>query len=133
MNKHIVQLIRERFYPLVRFCGPQSAGEVEIEGVRATVYLGELSIWLWPAKSSHNGVLSDEQLGDVVMRLCSRCTVTFDSSRAPKWLRFRINDGSITLTKANPDFHVSELADWSDEKLYQMIEAVTDGLVKKSA
>ena len=66
MNKHIVQLIRERFYPLVRFCGPQSAGEVEIEGVRATVYLGELSIWLWPAKSSHNGVLSDEQLGDVV-------------------------------------------------------------------
>ena len=34
--------------------------------MRATVYLGELSIWLWPAKSSHNGVLSDEQLGDVV-------------------------------------------------------------------
>src|SRR5271169_2741175 len=66
MNKHIVQLIRERFHPLVRFCGPQSAGEVEVEGVRGTVYLGELSIWLWPAKSSHNGVLSEEQLGDVV-------------------------------------------------------------------
>jgi hypothetical protein len=66
MNKHIVQLIRERFYPLVRFCGPQSAGEVEIEGVRGTVYLGELSVWLWPAKRSHNEVLSDEQLGDVV-------------------------------------------------------------------
>ena len=33
MNKHIVQLIRERFYPLVRFCGPQSAGEVEVEGI----------------------------------------------------------------------------------------------------
>jgi hypothetical protein len=66
MNKHIVQLIRERFHPLVRFCGPQSAGEVEVEGVRGTVYLGELSIWLWPAKSPHNGVLSDEQLGDVV-------------------------------------------------------------------
>jgi hypothetical protein len=66
MNKHIVQLIPERFYPLFRFCGPQSAGEVEVEGVRATVCLGELSIWLWPAKSSRNGVLSDEQLGDVV-------------------------------------------------------------------
>jgi len=66
MNKHIVQLIRERFYLLVRFCGPQSAGEVEIEGMRGTVYLGELSIWLWPAKSSHNEVLSDEQLGDLV-------------------------------------------------------------------
>ena len=58
MNKHIVQLIRERFYPLVRLCGPQAAGEVEIDGVRGTVYLGELSIWLWPAKGSHNGVLS---------------------------------------------------------------------------
>ncbi|MFZ0137782.1 MAG: hypothetical protein WAK89_12025 [Candidatus Sulfotelmatobacter sp.] len=66
MNKHIVQLIRERFYPLVRFCRPRSAGEVEVEGVRGTVYLGELSIWLWPAKSSYNGVLSDEQLGDAV-------------------------------------------------------------------
>jgi hypothetical protein len=66
MNKHVVQLIRERFHPLVRFCGPQSAGDVEIEGVRATVYLGELSLWLWPVKSSHNGILSDEQLGDVV-------------------------------------------------------------------
>jgi hypothetical protein len=26
MNMHIVQLIRQRFHPLVRFCGPQSAG-----------------------------------------------------------------------------------------------------------
>ncbi len=46
-------MLRERFYPLVRFCGPQSAGVVEIEGVRGTVYLGEHSIWLWPAKGSH--------------------------------------------------------------------------------
>ena len=66
MNKDIVQLIRERFYPLVRFCGPQSVGEVEVEGVRETVYLGGLSIWLRPAKSTHNGVLSDEELGDLV-------------------------------------------------------------------
>lgn len=33
--------------------------------MRATVYLGKFSIWLWPAKDPHNGVLSDEQLGDV--------------------------------------------------------------------
>jgi hypothetical protein len=67
MNKHIVQLIRERFYPLVRFCGPQSAGEVEVDGVRATVYLGELSIWLWPAildlrpirRPLHNELMND--------------------------------------------------------------------------
>jgi hypothetical protein len=33
MNKHIVQLIRERFYALVRFCGPQLCRRVEVEGV----------------------------------------------------------------------------------------------------
>ena len=66
MNKHIVQLIRERFHPLVRFCGPQHAGEVEVEGTQGPGHLGELSIWLWLAKNTHNGVLSDEQLGDVV-------------------------------------------------------------------
>jgi len=66
MNKHILQLIRERFYPLVRFCGPQSAGEVEVEGVRGTVYLANFRFGCGRLKSSHNGVLSDEQLGDVV-------------------------------------------------------------------
>jgi hypothetical protein len=83
--------------------------------------------------SKDNYGLQSERIVQAVKRLCSRCTVTFDSSRAPKWLRFRIDDGSIMLTKANPDFHVSEVADWSDEKLDQVIEAVTDGLVKKSA
>lgn len=77
--------------------------------------------------------LQSERILQAVKRLCSRCTVTFDSSRAPKWIRFRIDDGSTMLTKATPDFHVSEVADWSDEKLYQVIESVTDGLVKKSA
>ena len=96
MNKHIVQLIRERFHPLVRFCGPQSAGEVEIEGMRGTVYLGELSIWLWPAKGSHNELLSDEQLSDVLSphllvrnllssgrRRCNVCYVNWTGLKRP--------------------------------------------------
>jgi hypothetical protein len=68
-----------------------------------------------------------------VKNLCPSCVVTFDSNQAPRRLRFRIEDGSIPLTKAFPEFHVSEVADWSDEKLLQMIEVVTDGLVRKSA
>jgi hypothetical protein len=68
-----------------------------------------------------------------VMNLCPSCIVTFDSSRAPKWVRFRIEDGSTTLTKACPDYHVSEVADWSPEKLRQMIEALTDGLLRQCA
>jgi len=68
-----------------------------------------------------------------VKNLCPSCVVTFDSSRAPNWVRFLIKDGSIMLTKAYPEFPVSEVANWSDEKLRQMIEVVTGDLVRKAA
>lgn len=74
-----------------------------------------------------------ERIIQAVKNLCPTCVVTFDSSREPKWLRFRIEMGSTTLTKAFPDYHVSEVADWSDEKLRQMIEVLTGGIVRKSA
>jgi hypothetical protein len=67
-----------------------------------------------------------------VKNLCPSCVVTFDSSRAPKWVRFRIEDGSTTLTKTYPEYHVSEVADWSEEKLRQTIEALTGGLIRQS-
>jgi len=68
-----------------------------------------------------------------VRSLCPSCVVTFDSSRAPNWVSFQINERSTTLTKGYPEFPASEVANWSDEKLSQMIEVVTDGLVRKSA
>ena len=77
--------------------------------------------------------LQSERIIQAVRRLCPSCTVTFDSEREPNWIRFRIDDGSTMLTKATPEFHVSELADWADEKLYQVIESVTGGLLRKSA
>jgi hypothetical protein len=73
-----------------------------------------------------------ERLVQAVKNLCPSCVVTFDSSRAPNWVRFRIEDGSTTLTKAYPEYHVSEVADWSDENLRQTIEALTGGLVRQS-
>jgi hypothetical protein len=66
-------------------------------------------------------------------KLCPSCEMTFDTNAAPRWLRFRIEDGSGQLTKAWPQYHVSEVADWSDEKLRQVIEALTGGLVGQSA
>jgi hypothetical protein len=68
-----------------------------------------------------------------VKNLCPCCVVIFDSGRAPNWVRFLIKDGSTMLTKAYPEFRVSEVADWSDEKLRQMLEVVTGGLVRKAA
>lgn len=77
--------------------------------------------------------LQSQRVVDAVRKMCSRCTATFDNNRAPRWIKFRIDDGSVMLTKAHPDFHVSEVADWSDEKLVQMIETVTGRLVRQSA
>lgn len=77
--------------------------------------------------------LQSQRVVDAVRTMCSRCTVTFDNSRAPHWIKFRIDDGSVLLTKVHPEFHVSEVADWSDEKLVQTIETVTDRLVRQSA
>ena len=100
-------------------------------------------------------------------KLCPSCEVTFDADAAPRRLRFRIEDGSVQLTKAWPHYHVSEVADvwsrlhqselivieqdglllgsvtffpdaskevtdWSDEKLRQVIEALTGSLVGQS-
>ncbi|MGA2859699.1 MAG: hypothetical protein ABSE40_22755 [Candidatus Sulfotelmatobacter sp.] len=62
-------------------------------------------------------------------KMCPSCEVIFDSSAAPRWLRFRIEGGSVQLSKGFPHFHVTEVADWSDEKLRQIIEALTSGLV----
>jgi hypothetical protein len=77
--------------------------------------------------------LQSQRVVDAVRKMCSRCTVTFDPNEAPRRLRFRVEDGSITLTKAYPHYHVSEVADWTDEQLQQMIETLTGGLVRKSA
>ena len=80
-----------------------------------------------------NYEVQTERIVQAVKNFCPSCVVTFDSSRAPNWVRFLIKDGSIMLTKAYPEFHVSEVADWSDEKLRQTLEVVTGGLVRKAA
>jgi hypothetical protein len=65
-SKHILQLVRERFLPLVLNCGPLHAGEITMDGITGAVYLDMLSRWLWFAKSADNGLLSDKEVGDVV-------------------------------------------------------------------
>ena len=61
------------------------------------------------------------------------CVVIFDKTCAPERLRFEIKDGPTVLTKVNPEFPVNEIAESSPKKLRHTIEAITDGLVRKSA
>jgi len=65
-----------------------------------------------------------------VVRLCPSCAVEFDNSKAPHGIRFRIMDGGTNLTSAYPEYLVSEVADWTEEKLNQIIESVTAGKVR---
>jgi hypothetical protein len=48
--------------------------------------------------------LQSQRIVHAVQKLCSRCTVTFDNSRVPHWVRFRNDDGSVLLTKAHRTF-----------------------------
>jgi uncharacterized radical SAM superfamily Fe-S cluster-containing enzyme len=59
--------------------------------------------------------VQSRRIVEAVRSLCPICVATFDSSRAPIWVRFLIKDGSIMLTKAYPECNVSEVANWSDE------------------
>jgi len=53
--------------------------------------------------------LQSQRIVDAVRKMCLRCTVTLDNSRAPHWIKFRIDDGSTLLTKAHPEFHAYRL------------------------
>jgi hypothetical protein len=76
--------------------------------------------------------IQTNRIKQTVHILCPACVVFFDDDRAPHGIRFRIEDGMGTiLTSAHPDYHVSEVADWSEEKLEQMIEFLTAGRVSK--
>ena len=68
-----------------------------------------------------------------VRELSPACNVIFDKACAPERLRFEIKDGPTVLTKVHPEFPVSEIAESSPKKLRRTIEAITDGLVRKSA
>jgi hypothetical protein len=68
-----------------------------------------------------------------VREVAPACVVIFDKTCAPDRLRFEIKDGPTVLTKVSPEFPVSEIAESSPRKLRHTIEAITDGLVRKSA
>lgn len=74
--------------------------------------------------------MQSERISQAVRKLCPTCVVEFDESTVPNWIKFRITDGGTVLTKIYPEYHVSEVADWTEQKLAQMIESVTGGLLR---
>lgn len=60
---YLVSLVKQRFAPMTRFLGPPYAGDIEIDGLRGPLWLGEGPLWVWGVnrKTATPG-LSDEQV-----------------------------------------------------------------------
>lgn len=71
--------------------------------------------------------LQSERIVNAVKDLNPDCIVIFDKDAGFNKIRFRIEieSSGLVLTSAFPHFHVSEIADMSDERLKQTIKALT--------
>jgi len=57
------------------------------------------------------------RIAHVASQVIPGCQVVFDGTPFA-WVRFRIEDGSgKTVVERSPDYHVSEIADWTDQEL----------------
>lgn len=58
--------------------------------------------------------------------------VVFDDSQPFTWIRFRFDERTLGKVMGTPSghFHVSEIADWPDEKLIRYMEALVPSFVR---
>jgi hypothetical protein len=84
----IYRLLRERFAPMARFGGPLYAGIYTSAGISGSLYVGELSQWLWLPTADglrpQDAILTDEavsrrtDLRTVVGNLLRSARLVFD-------------------------------------------------------
>jgi hypothetical protein len=51
----VVGMVYEKFRPLTKTCGPLHAGGFPLEGENGTLYLTEMTYWLWSGKGTSKG------------------------------------------------------------------------------
>lgn len=83
--------------------------------------------------SSGNYQQQTKRIEQHVKKLDPSAVVSFDPGNVPNFIRFRITHGSTELTKVWPHSPTSDVATWSDEKLDEHIESVTDRLVRRAS
>ena len=67
-----------------------------------------------------------ERVTRIAAELIPGCSVIFDPDQPLSWLRFRIDAPVIgTILGVSGHYHVSEIADWPDERLRTYIRALT--------
>jgi hypothetical protein len=85
------------------------------------------------ALNSTNYQQQTKRIEQRVKKLDPSAVVSFDSDNEPNFIRFRIMHDGTELTKAYPHFRTGEVVGWSDEKLDEAIESVTDRLVRRAS
>jgi hypothetical protein len=64
------------------------------------------------------------RIARVAAQVLPGCQVVFDGTPFA-WVRFRIEDGSgRTIVGRSPDYHASEIADWTDQQLRDVLRAL---------
>ena len=64
------------------------------------------------------------RIARVAAQVIPGCQVVFDGTPFA-WVRFRIEDASgQTIVRRSPDYHASEIADWTDQQLRDVLRAM---------
>lgn len=64
------------------------------------------------------------RIAGVAAQVVPCCQVVFDGTPFA-WVRFRIeNDSGGTIVERSPDYHASEIADWTDQELCDVLAAL---------
>jgi transcriptional regulator with XRE-family HTH domain len=67
-----------------------------------------------------------ERIRRIAAKVYPKGEVVFDLSQPFTWIRFRVDDAEagIMLSQPSGHYHVSEIADWADEKLENYLRAL---------
>ena len=73
-----------------------------------------------------------ERIRKLATAVFPKFVVVFDDSQPYTWIRFRFDEANIGTMIGSPSghFHVSEIADWSDEKLCSYMQALAPSFVR---
>ena len=64
------------------------------------------------------------RIARVAAQVIPGCQIVFEGTPFA-WVRFRIEDSrGTTILERSPDYHASEIADWSDQELRDILRAL---------
>lgn len=77
-------------------------------------------------------IVQEARIRRIANELIPGCSVVLDQDQPPTWLRFRVEaPGMNTIPGISGHYHASEIADWSDKRLRNYIQAIAPSFAQK--